>query len=114
MNTEPDEAPDDSEFDDEDSEPSAEEIELMRSATSVQAEAVDTLLLASCSPRWQKVAMVIGVSLDEYDAKFPDLPYVFMQIRLLELVDRGVLDARGDVMAMRHSEVRLAGASAEA
>ncbi len=51
--------------------------------------------------------MVVGASLDEYDRLFPELPYVCMQFRLLSLVERGVLEAQGDIMAMRHSEVRL-------
>jgi hypothetical protein len=98
--------PDEGEY--EDDEPSPEELVLIRSATPDQASAVDHLLVAACSTRWRKVAMVVGASLDEYARQFPDLPYVYMQLRLLSLVERGVLEAQGDIMAMRHSEVRLA------
>jgi hypothetical protein len=35
------------------------------------------------------------------------LPYVIVQVRVAALVELGLLEAQGDVMAMRHSEVRL-------
>ena len=94
---------------DEDDEPSAEELALIRAVTPDQAIAVDNLLVAACTTRWRKVAAVVGVSLDEYDRQFPELPYVYMQLRLLSLVQRGVLEAQGDIMAIRQSEVRLSG-----
>jgi len=97
----------DDDYDDE--EPTPEELERIRSATPSDAAAVDALILGKCGSRWQKVAMVVGASLDEYDAKFPHLPYVYMQVRMLELVESGALEAQGDVMSMRISEVRLPG-----
>ena len=92
----------------EDDEPSPEELALIRAATPEQANAVAQLLVAACSTRWRKVAMVVGTSLDGYDRQFPELPYVYLQFRLLSLVQSGVLEAQGDIMAIRHSEVRLA------
>lgn len=93
-------------FDDE--EPTAEELAQIRNATPQEAAAVDELVLAQCSDQWCKVAMVIGSSLDEFEARFPNLPYVYMQLRIAELVEQGRLEARGDVRVMRHSEIRLA------
>ena len=90
-----------------DDEPSPEELAQMRQATTSDAAAVDQLILSLCTVRWQKVAMVIGSSLDEYDKRFASLPYVYMQVRMLELIERGVLEAQGDVMSMRTSQVRL-------
>lgn len=110
----PEHHPDPDDVDYEDEGPTAEEMALIRSATPDQAGAVDHLLLTACTERWRKVAMVVGASLDEYDRQFPDIPYVYMQFRLLSLVERGVLEAQGDVMAMRHSEVRLAKAASAA
>lgn len=89
-----------------DDEPSAEELSRIRLATSADADAVDALILSHCSNDWSKVATVVGLSLDDFEARFPHLPYVYMQLRLAELVHQGRLEAQGDVMAMRRSEVR--------
>jgi hypothetical protein len=94
-------------------EPSAEEIAQMRSATPKEASAVDAMILSKCSPRWRKVAMVIGELLDEFDASFAHLPLAYVQARMQELEDSRQLEIAGDVWAMRHSEVRLVGAPNE-
>lgn len=87
--------------------PTAEELALIRQLSPQDAEAADALVLGHCSGQWQKVAMVVGAALDEFDARFPGLPYICMQVRMLELQGQGRLEIRGDVMAMRQSEVRL-------
>lgn len=105
--------PDAMDHDDHDEdEPSPEEWALMRQATPAEAAAVDALILGHCTDHWQKVAMVVGSSLDDYDATFSHLPYVYMQVRLLELIERGHIECQGDVMSMRTSEVRLRAGSA--
>lgn len=91
----------------ESNEPTDEEIAEMRKATNADAQAVDALILGKCSTSWRKVAMVVGSSLDEYDERFPNLPYVFMPVRMLELEKEGKLEVQGDVFAMRASEIRL-------
>ena len=87
--------------------PTEEELVLIRKATSNEAAEVDALILSHCSVRWTKVAMIIGSLLDEFDAKYPNLPYVYMQIRMLELEHRLQIEVRGDVMQARASEIRL-------
>ena len=88
-------------------EPTVEELAAMRAATPLEAAAVDALVLGACDHRWRKVAMVVGALLDRFDSGYPHLPFVYLQARMLELEDQGRLEVRGDVMAMRHSEVRL-------
>ncbi len=88
-------------------EPTSEEIEQMRQATLDEAAAVDALILRYCTQQWHKVAMVVGQSLNEFEAKFRHLPFIYMQVRMLELQDSGRIEIRGDVMSMRTSEVRL-------
>lgn len=95
----------DSEYEDEG--PTPDELAQIRNATPQEAAAVDELVLGKCIECWRKVAMVIGSSLAEFDAKFSNLPYIYMQLRMVELVKQGRLEAQGDVMAMRHSEVRV-------
>ena len=103
MNTESDQ--DDDEHDD--NAPTKEELAEMKQASPRDAEAVDALLLSHCTAPWQKVAAVIGASLDGFEAAAPHLPFVYLPIRLLALVERGLLQAQGDVMSVRTSEVRL-------
>ncbi len=88
-------------------EPTEEEIAQMRNATVSEAQAVDALILGKCSARWQKVAMIVGSSLDEYEERFPNLPYVFMSVRMQELESEGRIEVQGDVFEMRFSEIRL-------
>lgn len=87
--------------------PSPEELAEVRKATPQDAAAVDALILGRCETAWRKVAWVVGSLLDAFEAACPALPYVYLQLRIAELVRQGRLQARGDVMAMRHSEVRL-------
>lgn len=87
--------------------PSPEEWALMRQATAAEAAAVDALVLGHCTGGWQKVAMVVGASLDDYDARFSHLPYVYMQVRMRHLAEQGRIECQGDVMAMRTAEIRL-------
>ncbi|QCB46038.1 DUF3658 domain-containing protein [Hydrogenophaga sp. PAMC20947] len=92
-----------------DDQPTLEELAKIRRATPADAAAVDALILQSCSNHWCKVAEVVGTSLKEFDARYPHLPYVYMPVRIVALERSGVLEVRGDPMAMRFSEVRLSG-----
>lgn len=94
--------------------PSPEEWALMRQASAAEAAAVDALVLAHCTDHWQKVAMVVGATLEDYDARFSHLPYVYMQVRMRHLAEQGRVECRGDVMVMRASEVRLLAAGRHA
>jgi hypothetical protein len=105
--------PEDETDDFDDGEPTAEEIANMKRATPLQAQAVDALILSKCTTAWRKVAMVVGASLDDFDTKFPELPYVYMQVRMLELENAGILEVQGDVMSIRAAEIRLVPASPE-
>lgn len=87
--------------------PTPEELVQMRQATGAEAAAVDALVMSHCAPHWRKVARVVGASLNEFDANFSHLPYIYMQVRMLELEDIGTLEVQGDVMSVRSSEVRL-------
>lgn len=88
-------------------EPTDKELEQMRAATPVEAAAVDKLVLSKCTPQWRKVAMIVAKCMNEFDEQFPHLPYIYMQLRVLEMEERGVLETAGDVMSMRTSEIRL-------
>jgi hypothetical protein len=106
---------DDDTLDDDDSqgddEPTKEELDQIRRATSADAAAVDALILGKCSSQWSKVATIVGSLLDEFEERFPYLPYVYMPIRMLELEARGLIAIHGDALAIRSAEVRLCGAT---
>jgi hypothetical protein len=87
--------------------PTEEEIAEMRSATPVEAAAVDKLILEQCSERFRKVAMVAGKLLNDFEASFPHLPLAYVLARMQELEDEGLVEIAGDVWYMRHSEIRL-------
>lgn len=101
--------PTEAEDDENEDDPTPEELAQIRRATPADAAAVDALILQSCTDHWRKVAMVVGTSLKEFDAKFPHLPYVYMPIRIIAMENSGALEVQGNAMAMRFSEVRLAG-----
>lgn len=86
----------------------------MRAATPTEAQAVDGLVLRECSARFQKVAMVVAQLLEEFDTNFPHLPLAYIQARMQELEDAGLVEIAGDVWSMRHSEIRLVKQRSEA
>ena len=88
--------------------PSAEELALIQKVTAEETKAVDALILGQCGTQWQKVAMIVGSSLHEFSTAFPLLPFIYMQLRISALVGNGTLEAQGNPMVMRRSEIRLA------
>jgi hypothetical protein len=87
--------------------PTAEEVAQMQAASVSEALTVDELILGVCSNNWRKVAMVIGTIMSSFDAQFPHLPFAYIQVRIIDLVKRGVIESQGNVMRMRHSEIRF-------
>ena len=64
----------------------------------------DELLLSCTGTEWQKTACVIGEAIAKYEASVGDLVLLG---RIRALVAAGSLEARGDLSAMRSSELRL-------
>ncbi|GJE56142.1 MULTISPECIES: DUF3658 domain-containing protein [Methylobacterium] len=65
---------------------------------------IDDLIEMVATAHWQKVAMVVGRIMGIR----PGFVDEALAERVRALVDRGVLEAQGDLSNMRHSEVRLA------
>jgi hypothetical protein len=107
MPTPPDDPDDLLDDDEDDLAPSPDELALIRRATPADAAGVDELILRRCTSRWQKAARVAGDALDEFTARFGHLPFVYVPMRLQALVERGELEAQGDVMDLRRAEVRV-------
>jgi hypothetical protein len=88
--------------------PSEEEVDRMRSASKADEAAIDALVLRECTGSWQKVAKIVGDLMAELDHAHPHLPLAYVQARMEELEDKGLVEIAGDVWAMRYSEIRIA------
>ncbi|HEY1396411.1 DUF3658 domain-containing protein [Roseateles sp.] len=86
---------------------SDEELAAMRALTPAEVSQVDALLLGASSTRWQKVALVIARVMNDFEQKFPDLPFEFLSYRVQELEGLGALEVAGDPFRPRFSEIRL-------
>lgn len=87
--------------------PSAEEIMRMRAASSEELAAVDQMILRECSPRFQKVAKIVGLIFKEFGRRYEHLPFALLQARMENLEEFGLVEIAGDVWLMGQSEIRL-------
>lgn len=72
---------------------------------AAEIEAIDQALLSNVSNEWRKVAMVVGMAMDEYS--IPGIPDVFYAQRVRRLAELGRLESQGNLAYMRFSEVRV-------
>lgn len=82
---------------------------LAAALTPAQIQAIDTALLRHAAAEPRKVARVVSAAMWDVGAAHPGLPDVFYARRIALLVERGELEASGDLARMRWSEVRLPG-----
>jgi hypothetical protein len=88
--------------------PTPEELAAMRRATPADAARADALLRAALTAQWQPVGEVVGGVLDAFEAALPQLPYVYLGVRLQALVEAGAVQADGDLTDLRAGRARLA------
>lgn len=69
-------------------------------------EAIDQALLGNSRGRWLKLARIIGDTTIELELQYPELPDTFYALRVSSLVERGLLEAQGNLAYMRFSEIR--------
>ena len=86
---------------------SPEEESAVEALTQSDIEFIDTAVLSSARPHWQKAAMVVTRAVEKLEARYPQLSYVFYAMRIQALADQGRLESQGDLDHMRFSEVRL-------
>jgi hypothetical protein len=91
---------DDPAFDDED-------IAAIAALTPADVEAIDLAILSQCERHWRKVAYVVAVAMDAHPDRYFDIPDLYYGARVRDLVAAGLLDAQGNLLRMRFSEVRL-------
>jgi hypothetical protein len=74
----------------------------------IPAPDIDQLLLSFCNERWQKVAKVVGKTLQTCEERgFPVVTAAAeIDARMAVLVDTRQLEAKGSIQCWRYSEVR--------
>jgi len=70
-------------------------------------ERIDTELLSHARRSNRKVAMLVGLAMDNPAVRVAGLPDLFYGQRVRVLVETGALVAEGNLAYMRYSEVRL-------
>lgn len=70
-------------------------------------EVVDSTLVANSTETWQRATRVIGHTLVDLNNQFPGVSLGFYAQRIAALVQRGELEAQGNIEFMRLCELRL-------
>jgi hypothetical protein len=71
-------------------------------------EEIDILLLANSSNNWQKVARVVGTSMQQVNQKDRvNKDDLYFAKRVEIIVNKGLLEYEGDLADMRNWEIRL-------
>lgn len=89
--------------------PTDEEIAQMQASSPEERAGVEAMVLAECTPRWQKVAKIVGTLMNEFEQTYPHLPFAMLRATMEKLEELGKVEINGDPWAMRYSEIRLAG-----
>jgi hypothetical protein len=86
---------------------SAEEKQFIGALSLEFLARIDEALLANCTNDWRKVAFVVGMTMLRIKYKAPDVPDMYFAQRVIQLVEKGLLESRGNLRRMRFSEVRI-------
>lgn len=71
-------------------------------------EEIDLLLLANSSLTWQKVAKVVGISMLQFNKQEREnKDDIYFAKRVKSLINKGLLECKGDLSNMRNCEIRL-------
>jgi hypothetical protein len=80
--------------------------EHMMSAADVSDASLDEVIFSIVTPRWQKVAMVIGKALDRCEQFGYQVSDDVLGARILHLAQSGRLESQGNLQIWRDSDVR--------
>ena len=78
----------------------------IKSLVPSDIEEIDEQLLKNAGRKWRKVAMVVGLTMTEFNKKYSGIPDLFFAQRVKELVNTGLLQSKGNLDHMRFSEVK--------
>jgi hypothetical protein len=68
---------------------------------------IDERLLSHTKESWQKVAMIVGLTMTDSTIRIKGLPDIYYAQRISRLVEKGFLESLGDLNQMHFSEIRL-------
>jgi len=80
----------------------------------ISDEEIDEALLANVIHRWRKVARVVGSAMSQLGDKRRGRDDLYFAQRVSSLVQRGLIEADGDLDQMGRCEVRLPGGKDDA
>jgi Protein of unknown function len=86
---------------------SSEEARVAASLSKDLIERIDAELLKHAGRQPRKVAMLVGLAMNNPSVRVPGLPDVYYAQRVKLMVAKGVLLSEGNLDFMRYSEVRL-------
>ena len=75
--------------------------------SEIQIEEIDEKLVSFATNRWQKVAKIVGMTVQNLQSRVIGIPDVYYAQRVSKLVKNGVLESQGNLQYMRFSEIRL-------
>ncbi|MFL9938351.1 DUF3658 domain-containing protein [Paraburkholderia graminis] len=83
--------------------------EAVNRLTEADLHAIDAAIIANIVDNWRKVARVVGTTMNEFadQSLYPGLGDVFYAQRIRLMVEKGLIEAVGDLKRMGYSEVRL-------
>jgi hypothetical protein len=67
---------------------------------------VDELLLSHVTSHWQKVAMVIGLTMLDAESAVAGIDDSFLTARVRQLAKAGLIESQGELDQIRYSEIR--------
>jgi hypothetical protein len=85
----------------------AEELVIAGALSPDMVRRIDAVLLAQARVDARKVAMLVGIAMDDPAIHVDGLPDVYFAGRVKAMVEKGLLIASGNLASMRYSEVRL-------
>jgi hypothetical protein len=84
-----------------------EQLKLVSRLSETEINEIDQALLSYASSKWQKVAKIVGLTMMKLPNRIQGIPDVYYAERVKLLVEKGALEAEGNLNYMRYSEVRL-------
>lgn len=85
----------------------ASELDAVARLTASDIGLIDRTLVANASPAWKKATRIVGSTLVDLNPQFTGVSLGFYAQRIAALVQRGDLEAQGDVAFLRLCELRL-------
>jgi hypothetical protein len=83
-----------------------EQERLVDQLTVNEVHEIDATLLSNVCDKWRKVAMVVARTMLDTPCRIDGIPDVYYSQRIRKLVGEKRLEARGNLLCMRYSEVR--------